>query len=262
MNGPVAPGQWPLVVISHGSGGSNLSHRTLAVHLARNGYVVAMPEHPGDNRRNNQLAGTDAILAQRPADVRFAMNWVFSNDLFASSLQPEVAAIIGHSSGGYTALAVAGGRPHAFPWETPDRKPRRVDVVKDDRVRALVLLAPAAVWFLEAGTLSDVRLPILTLTGEKDDIFEVPGIKKLPDGREIYMPAGHSAIINAGVPDKALIDHRVVGNAGHFSFIGPYPEGMINPLLPPSQDPEGFDRVRFHESMNAEVVTFLNNTLP
>jgi predicted dienelactone hydrolase len=261
MNGPVAPGRWPLVVISHGSGGSNLSNRTLAAHLARHGFVVAMPEHPRDNRGDNQLAGTDAILAQRPADIRLVMDWAFSNDLFASSLQPDTAAIIGHSSGGYTALAVAGGQPNAFPWETPDQKPRRVDVVKDDRVRALVLLAPAAVWFLEAGSLSDVRIPILMFTGEKDEICEVPGIKKLPDGREIYMPAGHSAIINAGVPDRALVDHRVIGNAGHFSFISPYPEGMINPLLPPSQDPQGFDRVRFHESMNAEVLRFLKAVL-
>ena len=46
MNGRVAVGSFPLVVISHGTGGSHLSHRTLAAHLARNGNVVALLEHP------------------------------------------------------------------------------------------------------------------------------------------------------------------------------------------------------------------------
>src|SRR5690242_1644491 len=60
----------PLVVISHGSGGSRLSHRTLARHLARNGFVVAIPEHPRNNRNNNELANTAAILANRPRHIR------------------------------------------------------------------------------------------------------------------------------------------------------------------------------------------------
>jgi predicted dienelactone hydrolase len=146
MNGRVAVGSFPLVVISHGTGGSHLSHRTLAAHLARNGNVVALLEHPRNNRNNNELAGTEAILSHRPRQIRLVMDWAYLSDLFGHSLKPDTAAIIGHSLGGYAALATAGGHPTAFPWETPDHQSRPVEVKHDDRVRALVLLAPAAAW--------------------------------------------------------------------------------------------------------------------
>ena len=257
MNGRVAVGSFPLVVISHGTGGSHLSHRTLAAHLARNGNVVALLEHPRNNRNNNELAGTEAILSHRPRQIRLVMDWAYLSDLFGHSLKPDTAAIIGHSLGGYAALATAGGHPTAFPWETPDHQSRPVEVKHDDRVRALVLLAPAAAWYMPPDSLRDVRVPILMLTGEKDDICEVPGPKTLPDGRQIFMSEGHSAIIKRGISDKSLVTHRVVASAGHFSFISPYPDAMINPAFPPSQDPAGFDREGFHEEMNAEVLAFL-----
>jgi predicted dienelactone hydrolase len=45
MEAPVADGRFPVVMISHGSGGSNLTHQTLGMHLAQSGFVVCMPEH-------------------------------------------------------------------------------------------------------------------------------------------------------------------------------------------------------------------------
>jgi predicted dienelactone hydrolase len=65
----VAAGSFPLVVVSHGTGGSHLLYRALAAHLARNGFVVALPEHPQNNRNDNDLGGTAANLAQRPRPV-------------------------------------------------------------------------------------------------------------------------------------------------------------------------------------------------
>jgi predicted dienelactone hydrolase len=243
--GPLAPGPLIPIVISHGTGGSHLVYRTLAAHLARNGFLVAMPEHPRNNRNNNDLSGTAVNLANRPRHIRLVMDWAFSSDAFGSSLQPHTAAIIGHSLGGYTALATAGGRPTAFPHETSERQSRRIDVIPDGRVKALVLLAPATVWYMEPGALSGVRVPILMLTGEKDP----------------HTPPIHAEIVKRGVADPAMVEHRVIANAGHFSFLTPFPEAMTNPAFPPSQDPEGFDRARFHQEMNAEVLEFLNRTV-
>jgi predicted dienelactone hydrolase len=145
MDAAIAPGIFPLVVISHGTGGSNLVYRSLARRLARNGFVVIMPEHPRNNRNNNDLAGTAAILTNRPRHIRLVMDWAFSNDAFGPSLRPAAATVIGHALGGYTALAVAGGVPTAFPHETLDHQSRAIDVIPDDRVKALVLFAPATV---------------------------------------------------------------------------------------------------------------------
>ncbi|MBL0161421.1 MAG: alpha/beta fold hydrolase [Bryobacterales bacterium] len=241
-NAPVAAGTFPLVVLSHGTGGSPLVYRTLAAHLARNGFVVLLPEHPRNNRNNNELAGTAAILANRPRHLRLVADWAFLDDALAAALQPGAFSIIGHSLGGYTALAAAGGAPTAFPHESPDHVSRPIEVTPDPRVNALVLLAPASPWFMAPGALSAVRVPILMLTAEKDP----------------HTPREHGEIIRRGLPAETPLEHRVVPNAGHFSFLSPFPQAMIAPSFPPSQDPAGFDREQFHHHLNAEVLSFLD----
>lgn len=242
MNEPIANGLFPLVVISHGSGGSHLVYRNLAEHLARNGFVVAMPEHPGNNRNDNTLQGTAANLVNRPRHVKVTIDWAYQE--LGAFLVPGRMAIIGHSMGGYTALALAGGRPTAFAHESPDGQARAIDAVTDERVKALVLLAPAAAWHMAAGALSEVHVPILMLTAEKDP----------------HTPPAHAEIIKRGLADPALITHRTIANAGHFSFLSPFPEAMTNPGFAPSQDPPGFDRLQFHTEMHQVILEFLHRT--
>lgn len=241
LDGPVANGTYPLVVVSHGSGGSNLTHRYLAVYLARQGFVVALPEHPGNNRNNNDLAGTFTILEDRPRQVRQVIDWAYGGEVLAAHLLSKSVAVVGHSLGGYTALAVAGGRPH----ETVDGQIREVPVMPDGRVQGLVLLAPATPWFVAPGALQEVRAPILIFSGEKDEIT----------------PAWHAQIVKRNVPESTPVDHRMVLNAGHFSFLSPFPAARVSPAFPPSQDPPGFDRVRFHEQLYAEIEGFLRRVL-
>ncbi|MCA9674067.1 MAG: alpha/beta hydrolase, partial [Myxococcales bacterium] len=61
----VAGDALPLVVVSHGNGGSPWAYRGLAAHLVGAGLAVAMVEHPGNSRRDNALAGTDDNLRNR-----------------------------------------------------------------------------------------------------------------------------------------------------------------------------------------------------
>lgn len=238
---PVAVGKFPLVVISHGTGSSHLVHRNLAAHLARNGFVVIVPEHPGNNRNNNELANTAVNLENRPRLISQVIDWALGN--LGPSVDPDVIVVAGHSLGGYTALAVAGGVPTAFAHETPEKQARVLEVAADGRVKGLVLLAPATAWYMAAGCLSKVRVPILMLTAEKDP----------------HTPSGHAEIIKRGLPSDTLLAHRVVPNAGHFSFLSPFPEAMTNPAFAPSQDPPGFDRERFHAAMFAEILVFLRS---
>jgi hypothetical protein len=64
-----------------------------------------------------------------------------------------------------------------------------------------------------------------------------------------------------GVPDKTKIQCEIIENAGHFSFLSPFPAHMVKESFPPSLDPPGFDRARFHDVMNAEILDFLSRTL-
>lgn len=241
----VAEGTFPLVVVSHGTGGSPLVYRALAAHLARRGFVVACPEHPRNNRDDDSLGGTDTILERRPRDVCRAIDRVLADDALGPHVDAGRIAMIGHSLGGYTALALAGGRPSARPHETADERPRALDVRPDPRVRALVLLAPATPWFMADGALRDVRLPILMLTAERD----------------AHAPAWFGQIVTRGVADASRVTHRVVPNAGHFAFLTPFPPALTRPEFPPSQDPPGFDRAAFQAEMHVEIETFLRTVL-
>jgi predicted dienelactone hydrolase len=235
----VAEGRFPLVVLSHGTGSSPFLHRELAASLARGGFVVALLRHPGNHREDDALAGTAQILADRPRQVSAVVDALLADPVLRGALTGAVG-VIGHSLGGYTALAVAGGRPTASGSETLDGQPAAVPVTPDERVRAVVLLAPATPWFQEPGALDDVRVPVLMLTGTADE----------------HTDAWHSGLVVAGIAD---VDARVVEGAGHFSFLSPFPPELTGP--PPSLDPPGFDRVAFSGRMTREVAAFLDRHL-
>ena len=235
---PITEGAFPLILISHGNGGSYLLYRTISTHLAKNGYVVAMPEHHGNNTNGNELEGTDKNLTYRTRHLRLTMDAVSNDPRFKPGLRPDNVAIIGHSIGGCTALAMAGGIPGS-------RDRRSIEVESDPRVRALVLLAPATDWYLADNSLRNVKVPILMFFAGKD---------------QLVLHCRPEVVLN-GVADASQVTFKVIENAGHFSFISPFPPHMTNPGFPPSVDPEGFDRGKFHEELPGEIREYLDKNL-
>jgi predicted dienelactone hydrolase len=139
---------------------------------------------------------------------------------------------------------VAGGQPWAAARESLDGKPYPVRVIPDQRVDSLVLLTPAAFWFISE-SLREVRVRILMRTGERDEIT----------------PASQAEIVIHGVFDASLVEHKLIPGAGHFSVMSTFPPEMIHPDFPPSQDPKGFDREEIQASLHAEITDFLKRTL-
>ena len=154
-------GQFPLIIISHGNGGSHLLYRSISSYLAVNGYIVAMPEHHGNNRNDNSLENTTENLVSRPRHLSLTIDYLLSENGFGQSIAANHIAVIGHSMGGYTALALAGGIPRT-------RDGQIIEVSPDPRVKAIVLLAPGAGWFMNS--LAKVTVPILLLIAEHDPI--------------------------------------------------------------------------------------------
>ncbi|WP_243309951.1 hypothetical protein [Fundidesulfovibrio agrisoli] len=71
---PTASGRFPVIVLSHGSGGSELGHRDWAAHLARNGYIVIAPRHLGDSYDAPEGRGSDVQLVGRPWQALAALD--------------------------------------------------------------------------------------------------------------------------------------------------------------------------------------------
>jgi len=244
LDAPPADGVWPLVVISHGNSGTPWAYRQLAKHLALAGFVVALPAHTGNTRHDNSLAGTAANLANRPRHITLAIDTALADPALQAHVARSGVAVIGHSIGGYTALAAAGGLPWTGPHESKGGQPAPVPVTPDARIRSLVLLNPATFWFIE-GSLRSVRPPILLRTGEKDELT----------------PIEHAHKIINGVADPAQVEHLDIPGAGHFAFMSKFPPEMTRPNFKPSQDPPGFDRESIQPAFFADVTAFLKRTL-
>lgn len=240
-DGAIAGEALPVVVISHGDGGTPWGYLWLALPLARAGFVVAAVEHPGNTRTDNSLANTPANLANRPRHVRLAIDALLADGDLAARVDTSRIAVVGHSIGGYTALAAAGGRPLALPNQTPDGVAHPVEVERDPRIGAVVLLAPALPWLMAPGAIAEVRARVLARAGEHDDLAPPHFIEK----------------VLQGLPAEARLDYAVVPNAGHFAFWGPVPAKLAGPHFPPGIDPPGFERAAYQAQLVDAIAAFL-----
>jgi len=101
----------PLVVLSHGRGGSFVVHHDTAEQLADAGFVVASLDHPGDTTLDKSLFHDLSIYRQRPLDVKRVIDYLIGASPLATTIDPNRIGIYGFSRGGYTALVAIGADP-------------------------------------------------------------------------------------------------------------------------------------------------------
>lgn len=239
LNAPLAPGRFPVCAISHGAGGSHLLYRAIATHLARAGWIVVCAEAPRDNRNDSSLSYTDEAVTRRCLQLSKTVDALLAHPQFGPAADSQRIAIAGHSLGGCAALALAGGQP----WS---RNGTPIPVRTDPRFRAAVLMTPATPYFNAPAALEKISIPLLVLVGEKDDVTPPNAIQRTL----------HS------LPASARHDIVVIRNAGHYSFLSPFPPHLRRPNFPPSQDPENFDREQFHRELPLIIERFLANAVP
>lgn len=104
-----ASGKRALIVLSHGTAGSALPEHTLAATLARAGFVVAQPEHRGDNWQDFSKAGPESWKT-RPQDVSETIDAVARDPALAELVDTRRVGVHGMSAGGVTGLVLAGAQ--------------------------------------------------------------------------------------------------------------------------------------------------------
>ena len=104
-----ASGKRALIVLSHGTAGNALPDHALAATLARAGFVVAQPEHRGDNWQDFSRAGPESWKT-RPQDVSDTIDAVARDPVLAALVDTRRVGVHGMSAGGVTGLALAGAQ--------------------------------------------------------------------------------------------------------------------------------------------------------
>lgn len=187
-----------LVVISHGFAASRTNFVDVAQHLASHGIAVAAIEHPGSNFQQveNLLAGNvSAAMApnefvDRPQDISYLLDAIESQASVANRVDLNKVGVMGHSFGGYTALALAGAQINSEQLQTrcTDEltKADSVNVslplqclalqsqfeqpIQDERIKAAFVFNPiTSLVFGEEG-LSQLSTPIFMVSGSADPI--------------------------------------------------------------------------------------------
>ena len=272
------PGAKPLVILSHGNGGSDLGHHDLAVYLASHGFVVATLNHLGDYFRDTSKVGSIEVLAGRPVQVKSAITTLLDDPKWKALIDPSRIGVAGFSAGGYTSLMVAGAKPHfvrfvAFCQRYPDDKDvcghaaefkanaakqgKTMEQVLDDmqgqlgkygdtadpRVKAVFAMAPLSLIFDDHG-FDNVRIPVFLYYGQNDTV--------LP-------PEANARHIQPLI--KTLYAVKEVPHADHWVFLPPCAAELAKEIPPMCVDPAGVDRTEVHAQVNADALAFFRKTL-
>lgn len=218
---PPVPGPWPLVAFSHGNGGLRTQSPFFTERLATHGFVVVAPDHPHNTALDFDETRLPEVAAARPGDVVSAVDEVFARSaggdpLLGGLVEPDRYGMSGHSFGGWTTVAVAGGvvdfaAMEAFCAENDGYDlcgldaPADLEVpdAPDPRAVAAMPMAPAG-WYAFGETGLDGVAPTLLLGGSRDEGETIEGeiqplYDRLPAPRRlgIVQGAGHYAFSDA-----------------------------------------------------------------
>ncbi len=192
----------PLVVISPGFDANRKFFAYLARHLASHGLTVVALEHPDSNtKRSLSVSAVDnpaqllpaTEFVDRPRDVSFVLDQLAAlnqqSGLLQGKLNTQEVSVIGHSLGGYTALALAGGEVNLdqlrqfcknssvigqapADWlqcAAADLRERKLQL-RDQRVKSVIALNPLVGNLFGSSGLTEVTIPVLMLAGTEDTV--------------------------------------------------------------------------------------------
>jgi len=267
----------PLIVMSHGTGGSKEQMAWLGTALARSGFIVAAVDHPGNNSHEAYTAEGFALWWERATDLSEVIDGMLADENFGPRIDKERIGAAGFSLGGYTVLELAGAQtdvsvlydrcakqpdqavchvPEMKSMGTPQQMLGQVrktsgaslaasgDSYKDARVWAVFAIAPALGFTMTQESLRAIRQPVEIVVGNADPIA----------------PANENAsYIRSNI--RGARETILPGGVAHYAFMDTCTEAGKKQLGAYCEDAAAVDRDKVHEQVAAEAVGFFEAAL-
>lgn len=263
----------PLLLLSHGYGGSWRNLNWLAAAMAKQGYIVAAPDHPGTTTDNHSPHAAQQLWL-RPQDINHVLDVLLSNSQLAGKVDDSRIAAVGHSLGGWTVLELAGGQ-----FSSPDfiddcklrsqhsdcqlietlgianiASQRWLDSSQPNlHIKAVVSLDLGLARGFTPASLAKINVPVLVLSAQDDS----------PD-----LPSSMESGYLAEYLPSDMVSYTRVRGATHFSFMQrckPNAAALINTFSPGEgiicSDQGTLHRAAIHQDIINRIIPFLSAAL-
>jgi predicted dienelactone hydrolase len=267
----------PLLLLSHGFGGSAADLAWLGTALAAHGLIAVAVNHPGNNALEAYTVEGYSLMWLRAVDLSAVIHTLLDDKTFGNQIDPARIGAAGHSLGGYTVITVAGGitdpgRIQAFCRSSaadalcvpsaaisdlrqkslarlssdPDFRQRYSAAGKsygDARVRAVFAMAPGLGPVFTPESLSKISIPVAIVSGGAD---------------EITPPTSGAEALAKAIPHATL---QLFPRAGHFVFFGTCTTVGRVFIRPVCRDPDGTNRDAVHAETIRLALDFFTTNL-
>ena len=270
----------PLILLSHGTGGSRSDLYWLAETLVQDGYVVAAVTHHGNSIQSGDLTAQGFFLFwERALEMTALLDHVLQDDIFGPRIDTSRIGAAGFSLGGNTMALLAGGRldieayyaycqgPEANPadCEPPPESPFTVDDLetliendarirasiesanddwREERIRSVYAIAPAALVAMGRSGAEKIKIPLRVAVGDADTMAPLATNAQ---------PLAESA---------SQAELWVLPGVDHYTFLGPCGWAGKWVLGEVCVESEDLPRNQTLERVAADASTFFGRTLP
>jgi predicted dienelactone hydrolase len=186
---PTTAGKQPLVVFSHGAGGTHTIYNPLIDAWARHGYIVVQPQHADSRTLNRGRMPGFGNWAQRPAEIALILDSLPLIQAKLPGAGPQIdtkrIGVGGHSFGAHTSQLIGGttskpglttggrgarrnGGDEDDKGDDEPARPRRLSFA-DPRVSVCVLISPQGRGsLLDETSFTTLTTPAIIITGSND----------------------------------------------------------------------------------------------
>jgi predicted dienelactone hydrolase len=263
-----AEGKFPLVLLSHGSGGNMDNLSWLSSRLALRGAMVLAVNHPGSTSGDSSPRRS-IRLSERAADLRSALDHILADPAFASRIDQSRIASFGFSLGGATALNLVGARTDRGlyrdycakygdePADCTFLAKGGVDLanlpdafegdMRDPRIGAAIGVDPGLTYAFTDASVAAMDIPVLLIN---------------LGGEERLKAADVSAAGSNLAGRLPNVEYVTAAPANHFTFLALCKPAGREILAdegddPICDDPAGTDRAAIHEQIVEHIAKFL-----